>query len=542
MRVLEAGICITSSGTDTRCRFRWAQIWLRVFFPENNQAIRLGSRAIELIAKLKDIKTLHAIPQDQNDKSSGEPGKMALQEAYKQLWEINSDGDQYKKLQFRLFHVLTGAFVELTPQSLLEAVRFDPADPDEYAELGPDQLKSMYSGFLHINSKGYLEYEHLSAKVFVQDIEDLVKTSRPMMADICIKALQRPSHQVWADAGICLIAWKKEAIKRLEGGYHDPRFDCEKPAWGMRGHFGTYVYLFWLTHCQVIQDDHQFVERMGKIFQAREPGIEAWIAVRAASRILHTLDYASVEGISIFCKSTLTRLAGELRPDAFLCMVSFGFSPFLQGTESERRLLPGFDDATLRELRNSEGKSALHIACSRDDIRMIRELLQWNPALLAVEDGQGRIPLHCAGSDEVVDALLDYERKFESSNKPCMAGLRESKLLHRKNRSGLTPLMDNILSCSYNFFGRILDEYRVGSLDLLLCHAVIRLEVEAVEQLVKRGANPHAKFGDCTAMRIAVRRELPRLVSYLEGQKIEKNDLSREILVRRMKDEILRVD
>lgn len=147
--------------------FRWAQIWLNVFFPENNQAIRRHSHAMELMETLKDIKTLDDVPHDQHDEFSDAQGNKAIKKAYESLWEINSDGNQYKKLQFRLFQIMTAAYEDLKPQSLLEAVRFDPDNPDECEDLDLEQLTSIYSGFLQVNSNGYLEYEHLSAKIFV---------------------------------------------------------------------------------------------------------------------------------------------------------------------------------------------------------------------------------------------------------------------------------------------------------------------------------------------------------------------------------------
>jgi hypothetical protein len=92
----------------------------------------------------------------------------AIKEAYKRLWTINGD-DQYKDLQVRVFQIITGARESLTPKQLLEFAHFDPRNTDNYENIDLDELEGLYCNFLKTNNNGYLDFEHLSARIFVSE-------------------------------------------------------------------------------------------------------------------------------------------------------------------------------------------------------------------------------------------------------------------------------------------------------------------------------------------------------------------------------------
>lgn len=182
-----------------------------MFFPRNSDVVRTKTNAKELLNNLKDLKTLEILPHDQRDDSRDDKMKMALKEAYEKLWAINGDGGRDKDLQIRLFQIITASFASLTPEILLEAVSFDSKNPDHYEELEKDHLERLYSSFLKVNDQGRLEYEHLSAKKFVEEIRDSDEAifssaeSHRTMADIGICALERPFHRLWSNANIDLV-------------------------------------------------------------------------------------------------------------------------------------------------------------------------------------------------------------------------------------------------------------------------------------------------------------------------------------------------
>lgn len=492
-------------------RFRWVEIWLGVFFPRNRNAVERAVNAKKLLDQLKNIESVEELPHDKSDDSRDDKKKMAIKEAYEKLWEINGDYGQDKDLQVRLFQIITASFENLRPGALLEAVRFDPGDSDRYEELDSDQLEGLYSSFLKKNSYGCLEYEHFSAKMFVQDIRDSDKSvfsieeSHRTMAEIAISAMERPDHCIWKKTKMdALVSGeyarismpdKRTEYARLSVPDKRPRFNRWNLVNLSRGfmdyfHFGPYLFKFWFDHCQMLRGDEQFIQRMSNFLQRANPAFEAWVnfLVENYGRYRDTL-------------TRITRQGSEaIRPSPLLCMVSFGFSPISHNTE-QPALLPGLEDPTVRNL---DLETALHIACKASNTTIVEDLLRLECSrrgscieFLTTKDNRGQTPLHLAKDEDTVKILLRYEMN-KSPDSPAMSGPRVSQLLQCKDKWGRMPILNTKrLSCSGTLIGWILHEYTMESqaLEYLYYDAFIQGELEIVKLFPEKQTDPDIEFG-----------------------------------------------
>lgn len=484
-------LCIlTCPRIDIEYRYRWVEIWLGVFFPRNNDAVRRENSAKELLNSLKDFKTLAILPCDQSDDSRDDKLKMALKDAYEKLWGINGDGGRDNDLQIRLFQIITASFQSLTPSTLLEAICFDPENPENYEKLEHDHVERLYSSFLKVNNQGYLEYEHLSAKKFVEEIRDSDKAvfssaeSHRTMAGIGICALQRPSHPIWSNAEIDLVG-------RGARPWESPR-RTQSTGIKKKASFGQYLDTFWIEHCQRLHQEEQINQRMGNVFRGAHPAVEGWIIYQAEMSPFWDARY----------RNTLISLVGQdgkaVRPSPFLCMVSFGFSPISRHTGMPS-FLPGFDDAAIRNL---DQKTPLHVACQASNAAIVEDLLELefarrgsSLALLTMEDNCGRIPLHFARNDKVVEILLQGEMK-DSLDLPTACGPRTSRLLHWENEEGTIPIQSGICqNCSEDLIMRILDTYAVQpqALEYIYRDALKKGKMKTAKHLLQTGADPNIK-------------------------------------------------
>ncbi|KAG6353533.1 hypothetical protein INS49_005495 [Diaporthe citri] len=488
---------------------RWVEIWLGVFFPRNSNAVKREVNAKTLLNKLKKLESLRDLPHDKIDESRHDRDKMAIRDAYEKLWYVNGDYGQDKDLQVRLFQIMTAAFENLTPQAVHEAVCFNPSKPEHYEELEHDHIERLYSSFLKVNEEGRLEYEHLSAKKFVDKIRDAgkatfsIKESHRTMADVAMCALERPDHPIWINAGIDLVGWGASAAASVRSSYlttkpwHGPIEFKLRPPNLLR--FGAYLFRFWLRHCQTLHGENSFIQRMGKFFQSAHPGFEGWVICQAER-------YGSgSRGIDAIYHNTITYMEGQeneaLKPNPFLSMVSFGFSPVSHNTD-QPALLSGFEDATVRNLSY---KTALHVACEASNITMVKDLLELEccrqgscPSLLTTEDNCGRIPLHLARDDEVVKILLEYEIRG-SPISSTTRDPRRSQKLHWVDKGGEILMRNKIwVGCSDSLVKWILQEYIVEPWTLYYLYrtAVNLGNLKTFKYLVERGADPDVKVGD----------------------------------------------
>lgn len=236
-----------------------------------------------------------------------------MKTAYANLWEVNGDS-QYQSDQLRAFRIVLGAREPLAPNQLLEAVRFNPEDPDKYDEsFKIHQLEGLYHNFLKLNESGCLEFEHVSASRFVLDLKtdhdepifSTIQTGR-FMTDFCIKAIERPGHPIWGISNIDLVQWSEDARKigftfaesgvrpiltpAREIALHIPRTKFNNPdalksvlsrpfspKTNLRIHFAECLLRDWADHCQIASKDDSLNQRMIALLQNKSSGFDGYL-------------------------------------------------------------------------------------------------------------------------------------------------------------------------------------------------------------------------------------------------------------------------
>lgn len=508
---------------------------LAFFFPKNKNSIRRPGYADTLLEELENLQSLRKLA-DGEDESLDETKR--IEEAYRQLWDITDD--QYKKYQIRLFQIVMGAFEPLSIQQLLEAVSFDPDNPNNHEELKLDELEGLYCNFLQPDIEGHLDFEHISARIFISEMKE--KGSNNLMfsedknqytlADISIKIIERPDHGIWEAAGISLVDWGREAKKYLEMEKvlstelmvdRSRRNDIQDILFS--NHFGTYIFRWWVTHCQQFRRDDQFIQRIYKFIRDTKSSLEAWVlnnlAPRTAKGFFNAMARSTYQSKEVMCINPL------------LCMVSLNFSPFVHNAGPGPALLPGLDDITTQNLK---GRTALHIACALADSAIVEDLLKFERtkrqscrSLLLRKDCDGKIPMHKSTKDDIVKILLKYE--MLESHETVADRLRISELLDCEDEYGATPLIGIIRGCSDDYLQEIFTQYYLEpgqSLYDSVWTATQFQKIKTLRLLVKNKANTSAKKSssmalDTPPLHIAVRRGNTEMIDLLlnwgEGMK-----------------------
>lgn len=478
------------SDTNNQNRFRWVEIWLGIFFPKNKAAVRRPGYAKELLNELENFQSLGKLADGEYDESLKDK---RIEDAYERLWNITDN--QYKKYQIRLFQVIMGAFEKLTAQQLLEAVSFDPDNPDTYDNFELDELEGLYCNFLKQDSRGFLDFEHISAKVFVSEMKDdsnkpifSETESHSILADIAIKSMERPGHRIWIAAEIPLAYWGAQAKEYLERGRQDYTKLSRTMHNSVRNrarwdYVGGYIFKNWVHHCRQLQDDDQFMRRMSESVWNARSALEAWFTFKAGAGSRNELSYAMTR--STCPDGEVTHIS------PLLCMVSLNFSPFSHNVGPDPALLPGLDDTTVQNLG---GETALHMACALRNNAVVEDLLKFERtkrgsclSVLFAKDCEGRIPMHAAKDNEVVKTLLRYEM-LESQIQPAEDGLCTSGLLDCEAKNGETALFCIIGQCSDDYLEQIFATYRLGpcqSLEDIMFEATYNRKIETIKFLVK---------------------------------------------------------
>ncbi|GAW10750.1 hypothetical protein ANO14919_000850 [Xylariales sp. No.14919] len=518
--------------------FRWIEIWLGIFFPKKGKRIRQEEYASKLLKELVNLETLDRVENN----ASVDNWKNGLRGAYKRLWDINGD-EQYKPFQLSVFQVVLGAYKPLTPQQLLEAVCLASTNSEKGASLEPDELEGLYCNFLKLDNKGCLNFEHLSAKVFVSEMEK--ENSNELMfsesechrvlADIGIKAIAQPNHPIWRDYGIDLVDWGEHAKATLvymdgriyqrgfpKKGFPDPE---EERKWNnaskwtniketiTSAYLGRYLFDYWDSHCQRSRGCGELVYRMIALFRDAWSSLEGWILTAAYMQAQGYYGYYepyyyinyNLRSRALSAVFPLDRQDGSaVGASRFIFMISLGFSPFARDT-SKLALLPDFADDDIT-FPNVEGCVSLHNACIWEDNSLVANLLQFQQArqgscisLLEARDHFGRIPMHYVGTEDIVTALLEYEMR-NTRVQPPSNGPFTSKLLDSRDDRNQTPGIKITETLSDDCLVRIFERYvpeLSRSLDEILLTAVLLKKEKAVEIMLKNGANVNYldKFG-----------------------------------------------
>lgn len=508
---------------------------LAFFFPKNKNSIRRPGYADTLLEELENLQSLRKLA-DGEDESLDETKR--IEEAYRQLWDITDD--QYKKYQIRLFQIVMGAFEPLSIQQLLEAVSFDPDNPNNHEELKLDELEGLYCNFLQPDIEGHLDFEHISARIFISEMKE--KGSNNLMfsedknqytlADISIKIIERPDHGIWEAAGISLVDWGREAKEYLE---MEKVLSAELILDGSRrkhirdilfsNHFGTYIFRWWVTHCQQFRRDDQFIQRIYKFIRDTKSSLEAWVlrdlAFRTNKRFFNAMARSTYQSKEVMCINPL------------LCMVSLNFSPFVHNAGPGPALLPGLDDITAQNLN---GRTALHIACESAVSFIVEDLLKFERtkrqccySLLFRKDCQGNIPMHKSRTEDIVKILLGYE--MLESPKSAANGSRISEFLDCENEDGETPLLNITRRCSDDYLEEIFTKYCLGPGQSLydgVWAATEFQKIKTLRLLVKNKTNTSTKKSssmalDTPPLHIAVERGNMEMIDLLlnwgEGMK-----------------------
>ncbi|KAI0965843.1 hypothetical protein F4678DRAFT_312854 [Xylaria arbuscula] len=493
--------------------FRWVEIWLSIFFPANGKPIRQARYAQNLLVELEQPETLDRLVKAQGSESNDyeDHWKNQLDEAYKKLWAINGD-EQYEALQISAFQVVMGAFRSLTPQQLLEAVCL--ANDDTTLTL--DELEDLYCNFLKVNNEGCLNFEHLSAKIFVSEMKkegsDESKfseaTCHRALANIAITAIEQPNHRIWGGSGINLIdldTCRESILTTARQPYSyftlDPgtrRYNKAKAIEAPQS--SQYLFAYWISHCGLCRGDKKLARRLLDNFSKSKPdesGLEHWIL----QSIWLDFDSDNPKDRKLRISSdqrflphdalVLSTCTGEtvIRISPLLFMIGLGFSPFIQDAGTTPILLKGFHDDHIT-LANVFGRVSLHFACSMGDNNMVTNLLKMQRTkegsctlLLNAKDRRGRIPLHYAHSEDVVRTILEYERT-DGSALPTVEGRLISELLDKRDEFGTTPVCNLFKTCSEEYLELVSKSYSFASVQLN----------EALTTAVKQGRERVAGF------------------------------------------------
>ncbi|KAI1131123.1 ankyrin repeat-containing domain protein [Nemania abortiva] len=514
---------------SARGMFRWVEIWLGIFFPKNQKPIERRPYAVGLLDELEQPKSLDRMDKSHDDcgDESADSWKNELGKAYSRLWIINGD-EQYEKFQRSAFRIVIGALESLTPRQLLEAVCLDQIIPGKDTPLSLNQLEGLYHNFLKVNERGYLDFEHLSAKVFVSEMkketgeeteEEMKKERKNLrfpkeecqhkLTDIVIKAIKEPSHLIWRDFEIGLSTWPGLAIAKLK---EKSRLKRKEPLFWSRhlrraplksanesrirnavdtAHFVKYIFHNWISHCNSRWEESQSVCHMIDLFNGQSR-LEYLVLLTAYMDGDTGPLTPSFTAPALRASNALVQSEQGLSLNLFLLLVALGFSPFTQHTAGRLVLQEGVRNDIL--LPNIYKQTSLHIACAYGNNTMVTDLLEFQRAeqgscmtLLMAKDGRGRIPMQYTCTEDIFKTLIEYEMPTW-----CVDENTSISQLDSEDSSEMTPIIQLVGTCSDDYLAQLFNKYSLGpnnSQNAILWEAVEYGKEKAVKFLVKNGAN-----------------------------------------------------
>ncbi|KAJ9607415.1 hypothetical protein H2200_008488 [Cladophialophora chaetospira] len=364
--------------------------------------------------------------------------------AYKSLWDTNAE-DYGSGIQERIFRLVLCTFRPLKPDQLLQAVRFNPQDPDDYEDkLEMEGVQRRYHKFLSTDSKGFLQFEHISAKVFVLEMKErssnigsvekapkVFSESRnhQFMAEISIKMLQNPTHQLWDGSGINLLDWetrlrRTEEFETVRDEIRKAKFlnskiqvlDFRIPGLAQicyPRHFAHHVMTDWTRHCRLIEPSNSKLIKNMK--PSKLPGLQGWCsAVAIMNELAFWRDINKLATRAM--DSLIINGEGDVAVDLFLWVANFGNSPFVIDEQELRRLAAIANEKHLTSIR---GQTPLYIACCCNN-QGIAKLILEEGASMDIDHGSHGTALHVVsvhGYLEGVRLLLGQGADIDAKRK-----------------------------------------------------------------------------------------------------------------------------
>jgi hypothetical protein len=433
-------------------RYRWVEVWLGVFFPFKRIYLRAYAEK-----KLDAIE--HHSLEGLDDEKKGE----SLQTAYGHLWNANYD-EQDDDIRIQLFRLLLCAYRALTADELCEAINFNISclnkDGENSTNIKPVHLKKMYHNFLRASASGELEFEHLSAKTFVEGLKEEssqlkerksqeILFSPPRnhlaMADLAIKAMMRPEHQLWTNHGFRYLDWATQLIDAKV--FENIRAEIDELQRDERDHplilrllrvilgkhrnnIAQYLGAYWVRHCRkAMVADGSIAPMIRRLLQNPSSGFDGWclsygVLRTEKSEFLREFrsEFQPEDGTSYSDFASYVALqclaSGQTKitPHLLLSLVRLGLPLYTEKNDKEN----GFSWMPLHTIRNLLGETALHIATGIGNATNIRHFLEFErgqsdsvtasgDALLFSRDAFGCIPLHDAVPADVIKILLEFE-------------------------------------------------------------------------------------------------------------------------------------
>lgn len=434
-----------------------------------------------------------------------------MERNYQQLWDINGDGDENRKLhQIRLFRFVLAAKRPLHRDVLLDALRFDPEAQTEYSkEIVPAYLHKLYHNFLH-ERRGVIEFEHVSAKTFVLQMQDLDNKqylfadefrNHHTVAETSFLLLKNPGHELWKEFGLQLDNDAETRRFRTEArhvGNFYANFEQSKISQEIQNHperrvfrathhsrLAVYVIDSWVWHCRKLRVSDMdtklrllLLENLRDLPAAYEDGdgADRWNDISCISK----------------------ELAGTTVLNPLILALILGLFPFryLGGVVE---VSPNLGDIMTR---NTDGETSLHVAVRLNDHRSVRALLEIisrahpNVPLLFSVDDRARNLLHVAQDYEMAKVLLDFEAEWAITANPSPCKLRSSNLLQGMDRGNNTPTNNLLEQCDEDSVIGIMERFELtyygdrGALGRPIWHVAVRRGFKRIVRLLlDRGAS-----------------------------------------------------
>ncbi|KAI1170235.1 ankyrin repeat-containing domain protein [Nemania sp. FL0916] len=336
-----------------------------------------------------------------------------------------------------------GAFESLTPQQLLEAVKISSTNSKNNDALELEELEDLYYNFLKEDKAGCLNFEHLSAKLFVSEMKDEVsgqfifseRVCHYALADIGIKAIKQPDHPIWTDYGMDLVELGTYTAEILSShirayalagrSFHsrtyvarccspypsskigiltesEPRTKSGILKWENRfdsknsqhyfgpkftsPQFGVYLFQWWIQHCRMCRGDIRLVGQITKLFHSERLQIEAWIFIKSYIEVVHTSvrdSKPSQGGLRQVATEAMIpdnlQNKSAVRISPLLFMIALNISPFTQDDGHQLALLQCCDKDDIA-LPNFNRHTSFHLACILQNADIVTDILKFQKA------------------------------------------------------------------------------------------------------------------------------------------------------------------